>query len=104
MTFRNCPLFSKRVFEFDHQMPKVPFLPESCHNVQNEFIYWVSHEELNVKIVNVISKAPFVENYNVINLVTVKQIGPDVEMVYYYKIKEFKDFPFKSSIYEKSIE
>ena len=57
-----------------------------------------------MKIVNVISKAPFVENYHVINLVTIKQIGPDIEMLYYYKIKELKDFPFKSSIYDKSIE
>lgn len=25
--FRNCPLYSERIIEYDHTMPKIPFLP-----------------------------------------------------------------------------
>lgn len=35
--------------------------------------------------------------------VVIKQVGEDVELVYYNKIHEIKDFTFKSAIYEKSI-
>ena len=37
------------------------------------------------------------------NLNIIKQVGEDVEIDFYYKIVELKDFSFKSSIYDKSI-
>ena len=31
VSFENCPTFSKRVLEFDHPLPPIPFMPKSCH-------------------------------------------------------------------------
>ena len=41
--FKNTPLFSERVIEYDHQLPKIPFMPESCHNTQTVRVYWISN-------------------------------------------------------------
>lgn len=42
--FTNCPLYSQRMIEYDHTLPKIPFMPDACHNRQACRIYWVSHE------------------------------------------------------------
>jgi len=91
------------VIEYDHLLPKIPLFPESCHNCQTERVYWVSDEEIRVKVINVMSKAPFTENFNMHVFVTIKQLDKDVELAYYQKIHEVKNFAFKNSIYEKSI-
>ena len=30
VSFENCPLFSVRYLEYDHDLPKMPFMPKSC--------------------------------------------------------------------------
>lgn len=42
--FKNTPLFSERVIEYDHKLPKLPFMPETCHNRQTVRVYWISNE------------------------------------------------------------
>jgi len=43
VTFRNCPLFSERKIDYDHTLPKIPFLPDACHNTQTIQIFWLTH-------------------------------------------------------------
>ena len=49
VSFLNCPLYSEKVIECDHSLPKIPFIPDHCHNTQTVRVYWVSHEEFHIK-------------------------------------------------------
>lgn len=46
VTFQNCPLFSERETQYDHDLPKtgIPFMPAFVHVKNSEKLYWVSNE------------------------------------------------------------
>lgn len=82
----------------------MPFIPDSCHNTQTIQLYWLSHEELHAKELNITSGAPYTENFHLANYYTYKQVGKDIEVKFYIKIIEIKDFALKGMVVKKAIE
>ena len=82
VNFTNCPVYSERIIEYDHSMPKIPFLPDACHNKQTVRVFWVSDEEFHYMEINITNGAPMVDNFYVTLITIVRQVGPDVQFTF----------------------
>jgi hypothetical protein len=61
----NCENISKRIVDYEHKLPSIPFMPDCCHCHQIDQILWLNHKELEYMSHSQTSGAPYTDTFYV---------------------------------------